>query len=308
MGSCFCGHVHAGSFRFPDEGYRLLCRDMAHMIRAACLRCQGEIPLDHFPLRCRRDTGNAVHTCPVARVDHTAVEQSVHLTVRGDHLADRFTPLHQLPHQGTILHAAAVIGKASDIGGKSFYIGRYLPAFSHRQRTKRHHAHHSVPFDALCLCAEIFGTVRHRLEIRHGTDRGIAAVCRRHGAGTDRLLIQKSRLTEMHVYIRKTGENRTIAKITAHKAVRKSRMGNRIAVPFFDTRDLAVLDKHRRRRKATVQPYAPTHEHHLRHIPSSVIKKSAPRETVQTLPPDRPVSGIFSTSLCGIKDTSLHCV
>ena len=55
------------------------------------------------------------------------------------------------------------------------------------------------------LHLQVFGAVGGGVQVRHGADRSIAAVCRRPGAGQDGFLIRKSRLAQMNMYIRETG-------------------------------------------------------------------------------------------------------
>ena len=61
--------------------------------------------------------------------------------------------------------------------------------------------------------------VRHRIQVGHGAHRSIAAVSRRPGAGQDRLLVRKTRLSEMHVHITKAGENGIGRVIEKRKAL-----------------------------------------------------------------------------------------
>ena len=51
----------------------------------------------------------------------------------------------------------------------------------------------------------VFQAVRHRVQIGHGTHRGVSAVSGGLGAAGHGLLIRKARLTKMYVYINETG-------------------------------------------------------------------------------------------------------
>ena len=114
-----------------------------------------------------------------AVVDIAAVQQAVVLAMRHNQLAQRLGALHGLPHPVRVLDALAVIGESHYIGGHGFQIRQRLPLFPLRNRAVGQDPHHRVLFDGIQLRSEVFQAVRHRVQVRHGTHHGIAAVGRR---------------------------------------------------------------------------------------------------------------------------------
>jgi hypothetical protein len=57
------------------------------------------------------------------------------------------------------------------------------------------------------LNPQVFVGVRHRVQVGHGADSGLAAPGAGFGAGGNGLLIGKTRLTQMHMDIHETGQN-----------------------------------------------------------------------------------------------------
>ena len=137
-------------------------------------------------------------------VDIAAVQEGVVLTVRGDELAETCRLAHRGAHHVRILHAAAVVGKAGDVGRELLHV-RKLPAAAVRgDRTVGRHINDRIRADALQLGGKRLQTVRRRIQIGHGAHAAVSAVRRSKRAGRNGLLIRKTRLTEMYMYIYET--------------------------------------------------------------------------------------------------------
>ena len=70
-----------------------------------------------------------------------------------------------------------------------------------------HHLYAGVPADKLKLHFKMLPTVRHGVKIRHGAHGGVATRSGAEAAALYCLLIRKTRLSEMHMHITKSGKN-----------------------------------------------------------------------------------------------------
>ena len=174
------------------------------MVGAARLAHQLEIALQLPPLALAADALVPVGAGIRAVVDVAAVQEGVVLAVRGDELAEARRLAHRGAHHIRILHAAAVVGKAGDIGCELLHV-RKLPAAAVRgDRTVGRHVDDRIRADALQLGGKRLQTVRRRIQIGHGAHAAVSAVRRSKRAGRNGLLIRKTRLTEMYMYIYET--------------------------------------------------------------------------------------------------------
>ena len=71
--------------------------------------------------------------------------------------------------------------------------------------------------DLFQLQIQAFHTVRHRVQVGHGAHRRVAAPGGGPASRGDGLLIRKSRLSEMHMHITKTGKNHISGRIQRRK-------------------------------------------------------------------------------------------
>ena len=67
------------------------------------------------------------------------------------------------------------------------------------------------------LDVQVLHTVRYRVQVRHGADRGVAAPGGCPAACGDGLLIRKTRLSEMHMHVTKAGKNNIFGRIEPGK-------------------------------------------------------------------------------------------
>ena len=82
---------------------------MTHMIGTSGLRGKSQVAFDLPPFAFRADPLMVVLFSIAPAVDITATEQAVVLTVRNDHLSERFCPFHSLAHHALRLHAFPVV-------------------------------------------------------------------------------------------------------------------------------------------------------------------------------------------------------
>ena len=200
-------HVHAGGLRVPDQLHALLGGDVADVVAAAGLRRQLQVALDGPPLGFGADAPVSVGACVRAVVDVAAAQQAVVLAVGRDQLAQRPRALHGLAHHARILHAAPVVAEGAHPRRKALQVGKLLALFAHADRAVGQHADHRVPTDNVQLGLKVRNAVRHRIQVRHGAHRGAAAPRRRPTAASNRLLVRKTRLPEVHMHVRETGKH-----------------------------------------------------------------------------------------------------
>ena len=174
------------------------------MIGAACLAHQLEIALQLPPLTLAADALVPVGAGIRAVVDIAAVQEGVVLTVRGDELAEACRLAHRGAHHVRILHAAAVVGKAGDIGRELLHVCKLPAAAVRGDRAVGRHIDDRIRADALQLGGKRLQTVRRRIQIGHGAHATVSAVRRSKRAGRNGLLIRKTRLTKMYMHIYET--------------------------------------------------------------------------------------------------------
>ena len=73
--------------------------------------------------------------------------------------------------------------------------------------------HQRISFDAVQLLLKPRQTGGCRLQIRHGTDRRVAAVGRRLRSAPDGFLIRKTGLPQMHMYICEARNNKQAVQV-----------------------------------------------------------------------------------------------
>ena len=147
----------------------------------------------------------AVETGVAAVVDIAAPQQRVVLAVGDDQLVQPLGLKHGLMHETVALHAAAVVGKGGDKGRQRGHVRQRLSLLPHGNGPVGQDADAAVPGDQRQLRLQMLRRIGHRVQIRHGAYRGVSAAGRRQRTGADSLLIRKTRLTKMYVYIHETG-------------------------------------------------------------------------------------------------------
>lgn len=147
-------------------------------------------------------------------VDIAAAQEGVVLTVCGDGLSEPFRLEHGRAHQLRRLHAVPVVRKAADLRGHVGHVGELGALLPARYRAVGQYVYDGVTLYYVQLLRECGCVLRHGTEVRHGADGGVAAPRGSLGAGFYRLLIRKTRLSKMYMHIDKTGNNKTIIKIT----------------------------------------------------------------------------------------------
>ena len=169
-------YVDAAPLRLADQPDALFRRDVAHMVAAAGLGRQLEVPRDLAPFALGADAFVPVRAGVGPVVDVAASQQAVVLAVGDDQLAQRLCALHGLAHQAAVLHAVPVVGEGDRPVGKVFHIGDFLSPFAHGDGGIGIDGDTGVALDDLGLAAQVFRTVRHGIEVRHGAHRGVSAV------------------------------------------------------------------------------------------------------------------------------------
>jgi len=206
-------HVDAARLRLSDQLDALLCRDVADVVAAACFLREREVARDRPPLALGRNAPEAVRERVTAPVDDPTAGKRVVLAVRGDDLPEPLCLEHRRLHQRRVLHAAPVVGKRRDERSHGPHIGERLALFADRQRAERHYLHARAPADAVELRFEVFEGIRHRVHVRHRAHVREPAARRRERAGLDRLLIRKTRLSQVHMHVDEAGNEDAIRQI-----------------------------------------------------------------------------------------------
>ena len=136
-----------------------------------------------------------------------APEEAVVLAVGYYQLTQPRRLCHGFPHHVRILYSSAVIGKCDGIVSHGSH-GHQLPShFSGSDGSVRIHRYDCVPVYNILLYFQGFRTVRHGIQVWHGAHCRKSACRRCPAAGSYSFFIRKSRFSEMHVYIAKTGKN-----------------------------------------------------------------------------------------------------
>ncbi len=202
----FTGDVDAPRFGLPDEVQAFGDRHVADVVAAAGLFGEDDVSADFGGLALRVLAPVAVQPGIVAGVDVSFVRELVDLTVGADDFVDGCGPFHEGFHHVGGLDASAVVGEAEDVGCQLFDGDDLLPQLAHRQGGVGIAVDDRIPVDDVLLDLQVFQTVRDRVQVRHGGNAGEPAVGRRPASGQNGLLIRKTRLSEMHMHIKKTGK------------------------------------------------------------------------------------------------------
>ena len=145
--------------------------------------------------------------CVFAVVDISSEEQGVVLAVGGDYLAETLGGGHRLSHHFVILHAFSVVGERADFVGHSFHVCELFAFFADGYRAVGQNFYRRAALYRVQLNLQMFRAVRHGVEVRHRADCRVSSVRRGGRAGSDGFFIRKTRLSEMHMNITKTGHN-----------------------------------------------------------------------------------------------------
>ena len=166
---------------------------------------------------------------------------------------DLGSTIRQLQAYGVFLYAAHLKGEAAydafdytKPSGHSLHSGELFALLPDGYGAVGENADIGVPADYLGLRRKVLGAVRNGVKVRHGADGGVAAA---GGGGAARfyaLLIKKSRLAKMNVYVAKTGENSIFGKITDRKTSFGGKLERKGLVPetggYFD--EIADVFRH----------------------------------------------------------------
>ena len=201
------GHIYSARLRLPYQLNALLCRDVADVICAARLLRKAQVALDLLVFARARNAPVPVHSCIFAVVDISVEEQGVVLAVCGDYLAEPLGDGHRLSHHSVILNAFSVVGERADFVGHSFHVCELFAFFADGYRAVGQNFYRRAALYCVELNLQMFRAVRHGVEVRHRADRRVSSVRRGGRAGSDGFFIRKTRLSEMHMNITKTGHN-----------------------------------------------------------------------------------------------------
>ena len=242
MGPGLAGYRQPLRLGLADEGHALLGGDMAHVVPAAGLPHQLQIPLHLFPLALRGVAGEAVPLRPLPVVDAPAgSQQGLVLTVGSDGLVQLFCEFHGIAHLVGGLDAFPVVGEAADKGLHSRHVRQLRAFFAPGDGPIGIHPHPAVPGDGVQLRPQVLQGVRHRIQVGHGAHRRVASCGGRRRAGGDGFLIRKSRLPKMNMYINETWNNDLILTFNYGKTFlgKGGRNGNNTA---FGNGNIHILE------------------------------------------------------------------
>ncbi|OLA39309.1 MAG: hypothetical protein BHW31_03985 [Firmicutes bacterium CAG:110_56_8] len=138
-------------------------------------------------------------------VDVPAPQERVDLAVGDNGLSKGFGAKHGLTHHVIALHAPAVIGKPHYVGRHALQVGKRFALFADCDGTVGVDVDAGGFLDETALNPKILHTVRHRVQVWHGADRGIAAP-----GGCPAL-------SEMHMHVTKAGKNNIFRRIEPGK-------------------------------------------------------------------------------------------
>ena len=178
---------------------------MADMISAARFFRQVKVAFDLPPFAFGRNP--AVSVCPrvYAVMNIPAEKERIVLTMGGDDFPERLRLFHRRFHHIPALDAASVVGKGDHRTRKLLHIGKRFSKLSFCNRPVRIYGNPGAACNRIRLNLQILHRIRRGREIRHRTNRRIAAMRRRRRTACDILFIRKARLSEMHMHIAKAG-------------------------------------------------------------------------------------------------------
>ena len=181
------------------------------MVRGPGLLRQPKVPFDGAPLALGADPRVSVVPRVGPVVDVPSVQQGLVLAVRCDDLSQSFRPAHRLPHHLFGLDPLSVIRECDHAVCHSVKIRQFLPLFPDGDSSVGQHLNaHIFAGDKFQLPAQMFRTVRDRVQVRHSADSGVPAPRRGSRPRGDGLFIRKTRFSEMHMHITETGKNNDI--------------------------------------------------------------------------------------------------
>ena len=172
------------------------------MVAAPRLGRKPAVALDLPPLALGRDAPMTVRAAIAAVVDISLVEQGLDLAV-GDHGTPRAGyPAHRFAHERLLLHAAAVVREADDVGCQRVEIDQLAaPLLPAGDAAVGNDPHRGVAPDRLQLDGQMLRRIGRRRKIGHRTDGRITAVSSRARSRGDGLLGRKAGFAQVYVHI-----------------------------------------------------------------------------------------------------------
>ena len=192
---------------------------------AARLLREAQVALNLAPLALGAYAPVAVRPRVGPVVDVPALQERIHLAVRGEEVPRLRALRHAAAHHVLVLHAAPVVGEGRGQAVHTPDIRHLAALFAHGQRAVGIDLDEGVPLDYRELLRQTLRAVRHRVQVRHGAEGRVPAPRGRRRAGRNRLLIRKTRLSQMNMDINKTGKNTAIIEIENRNAVRGNDTG-----------------------------------------------------------------------------------
>ena len=254
--SSFAGDVDSLRLRLTNQRDGFLRADVADVVAAAGFAAEGNVAFNGLPFAFGRNARNAVRLCERAVMNRAACGNPAHvLAVRRNDAVRRLALLHGFAHRLGGFDPASVVGEAAHAPAQRRHVGQFaLALLPHRDGRVRTHINNRFALNQRFLHCQMLRAVRRRIQIRHRADGRISAVRTCRAAGRNGLLIRKSRLTQMHMYIHKAGKK---GKSTAikHFLCRKGKLfptGDNDAVfnchigllPLALFQDRTVLEQH----------------------------------------------------------------
>ena len=122
----FARDIHAFCLCAADKVHAFLAGDVADMVGTPRFFCKAQVACDGTPFALGADTFVSVGAGIFTVMNVAAAQEGVVLTVGDNHFTERLGAEHRLAHHGFALHAAAVIRKGDNAGGKCFHIDKFF--------------------------------------------------------------------------------------------------------------------------------------------------------------------------------------
>ena len=178
---------------------------MAHVVAAARLGRQFHVTGNLSPFAFGADSFVSVFPAVASVVDVTAPQEGVVFTVGGDDDVFGRRRAHRFQHHLPALDTASVIGEGDAPALEGMEIDQFLSKPSDGDGPVGEYPDQGVPVDGILLHGQMFGGVRHRIEIGHRAHERISAARRGLTAGADGFFPGLSRFTEMYVKVGECG-------------------------------------------------------------------------------------------------------
>ena len=197
------GNGYAAAFGLADEFHAFFRGYVADVVAATGPGRQFQVAGDLSPFTFGADAAVTVGCTPAAVVDVPAAQERIVFAVGGQDAVQRGGPPHRLQHHRFPLNPAAVVGEGDAASLERRHVHHFFSPPAPGDGGVGKYLDAGVPVDEGLLHGNRLRGVGRRIEVRHRTDRGVAAPGSGQRAGPDGFLLRGAGLPEMDVQVGK---------------------------------------------------------------------------------------------------------